>query len=170
MPNVDEPVGLAEVDDVGDSAPGGGSTAADIRILEERLAAVDRAIAHEDNLLTQRMGWLWALQGLLFTAFGVLDSVLPKIVICVVGSFSSLSIRYSLEIGGRVLRQCHAEARPLREYIRCYYREKEAKLGIRIEEPNQAKSERHLLFPWRLVPWMFIAAWAALAVYAGFHS
>ena len=60
---------------------------------------------HEDDLLNHRMTWMWTLQGLLFTALGLLwrVHVLPAVLICIVGLLSCVSIGFSLRCSVRAL-------------------------------------------------------------------
>jgi hypothetical protein len=58
-------------------------------------------IRHENSLLNQRLGWLFAVQGFLFTAtaFFWRESAIPVIVLGLVGMISCASIGHTLRRG-----------------------------------------------------------------------
>lgn len=65
---------------------------------------------HEDNVMNHRMGWMWALQGLLFNAFALsldnANSYSGKIILltlCFLGFFASLSFFYSFYCSDQAL-------------------------------------------------------------------
>ena len=60
---------------------------------------------HEDDLLNHRMTWMWTLQGLLFTALGLLWAVhpLPACLITIVGLASCISVGFAPQCGVRAI-------------------------------------------------------------------
>jgi hypothetical protein len=75
---------------------------------EKRHAVYREMIQHENDLRNQRLGWLFALNGFLFAAAGVVwTTSKPEpllAIIAITGAVTSLSCWYSLWVGTRGIR------------------------------------------------------------------
>jgi hypothetical protein len=81
---------------------------------EKRHAVYRGMIQHENDLRNQRLGWLFALNGFLFAAAGVVwTTSKPEpllTVIAITGAVTSLSCWYSLWVGTRGIRSLSGRA------------------------------------------------------------
>ncbi|HEX4966405.1 MAG TPA: hypothetical protein VF173_36695 [Thermoanaerobaculia bacterium] len=114
---------------------------------------------HENDLINHRLSWLWTLQGLLFTAFGVLAAKdvktfgMPISVICGVGMASCFSVWWSLRKGHQMLRNIVPVANALVERI---------KLPYGLAGPTRPSDSHSFLLPWRCLPLVMLLAWLVL--------
>lgn len=111
---------------------------------ENYINTIRSMIEHESNLRNNRLTWMWALQGLLMTAAGVLwdKSALAVLIIGITGIVSSLSIRESIRI-------CNNAVNGLRYTLKEHINENTRKLyppEIGICAINEWK------LPWNLLP------------------
>jgi len=131
---------------------------------EQYLEFLQDRIKHDDTLVNHRLSWLWTLQGLLFAALGFLVKgaetvpVTPVTVICLVGIFSGLSVGVSGYVAHRVLAYLHESAGTLTKEI-----EDSLDLTHLVVRPSRGLV---VFFPWLLLPWVFVAAWLVMLVWA----
>lgn len=108
-------------------------------------------VTHEDDLISQRLGWMLTIQAFLFAAFGVTVGkeaqesfrrfVTPTV--CVFGWVSCLSIGYMLAVGRGVLNVLH---------------------NILGDQPRCGGMWADFLLPWRFLPPFVFAVWSFLFV------
>jgi hypothetical protein len=130
--------------------------------------AVLRAmICHEDDLRDQRLGWLFALNGFLFAALGFAwsdsDSTSLVVIVSAVGivvALSSAAAMYASEVAiGRLREEGSASSKgqqgtlPL---VALRSADLVARGGVAALVPK--------LYPWRVIPWCLVVAWAAVVV------
>ncbi|ACF13447.1 hypothetical protein Ctha_0982 [Chloroherpeton thalassium ATCC 35110] len=128
-------------------------------------------IRHEDNLISARMGWMNALQGFLFTAFGmtvveVIKNPDSKEKYCVLTSLYSV---VGIIVAILTLYGISLATRAIENLLDCWNKISENRLGEHncIFEPDVIglRSDANLL-PWKLLPWLFIFVWAILITYS----
>lgn len=123
----------------------------------EDLDILRAMVRHENDLIHQRLGWMFTLQGLLFTAVGFLwrTSGFLTEVLGAVGLLSCLSIGYTLARGLGAIKTLlsHATARE--------------KLSLHPGVPIIGASREPVewLLPARFLPWVLGAAWLTLLSY-----
>jgi hypothetical protein len=121
-------------------------------------------IRHEDDLRDQRLGWLFALTGFLFTAVGLAwsDAHATALVtlVGVVGACVSVSTAASLrasELAIARLRALAGDDEPGRAPV----------AALRSEDLRHARGLAAIvphIYPWRVVPWLLAIVWVALPV------
>ena len=129
---------------------------------ETELDVVRQMIQHEDSLRDQRLGWLFALNGFLFTALGLAwgdasstSLVLIIAAVAIVVAVSTAAAMYASRVAiGRLGDLVPVEQRDLIMGLRS--RDLEARGGVAAYVPK--------LYPWRVIPWCLAVAWAATAV------
>ncbi len=124
----------------------------------EWTSTIRRMIEHENTLISQRMNWMWTLQGLLLTSVGLLWKDRPSlVVVCpIIGFISTVSIGYSLGRGTQSISD-------LLEIARKY----KAKLpsGINLPPTIGARTKGlQWLMPNRCLSWMFASMWVIVAI------
>ncbi len=127
---------------------------------KEYFSIIRGMINHEDQLVNQRLTWMWTLQALLFAAvsFNREENPFFSIVISILGIVSSASIGYQMRRGDiaimalRKLSAEHKEKLP-----------KGCRLApvIGVEEVNRSKK---WLLPNYLLPWVFAVAWILIMI------
>ncbi|MCP4700878.1 MAG: hypothetical protein GY862_29090 [Gammaproteobacteria bacterium] len=125
-------------------------------------AEIRAMIMHENTLLNQRIGWMWTLQGLLFTAMSLLwkDHSAPGIVIIIslVGLLSSVSIGYSFSRATAAIRGLLKTADDFKEEHANQFKLPPT-IGLRTSDSLQ------WLLPWKSMPFVIGAAWIGIAVF-----
>ncbi len=127
---------------------------------KEYCSIIRDMINHEDQLVYQRLTWMWTLQALLFAAvsFNREENPFLIIVISILGIVSSASIGYQMRRGDiaiMALRKLSVEHK------------KKLPKGCRIapvigvEEVNGTKK---WLLPNNLLPWVFSVAWMLIMI------
>ena len=131
---------------------------------DDYVETIRTMVQHEDGLRDQRLGWLFALNGLLFTALGFLwddKSSLDLIYVLsglgVTVSLSSLGALYANERAVRYLRglgdaKRGADQPPI--------------VGGRTPGPEWCKFLVRMSYPWRAAPVLLAVAWILVAVFA----
>lgn len=124
------------------------------------LTVVREMIRHEDDLVNQRLGWMFALQGLLFTAAGFLwtTSEWPVVTIGCVGLLSCVSVGYSLGRALSAMSELHKKASERKTSLLDVVRDK---LPPTVGARNRAVG---WLLPAILLPWVIGAAWVAMII------
>lgn len=81
------------------------------------LDVIRNMILHENELINQRLTWLFALQGLLFGAISFLwnTHLFPIVIISLVGIISSISIGYTLARGLNTIKELLVIAREFKD-------------------------------------------------------
>ena len=120
---------------------------------------VRRMIQHEDNVLSHRLSWMLALQGLLVNALGYLwGKVMPALWLIVgFGFISTISFWYSLHISQKAI-----------EGLKEQWQERSKKNDNKDNEdwtPLQSYSKcKTYLMPWRLLPPLVLVLWIVLGL------
>ena len=124
-----------------------------------RAQLVLESAKHEDDLLNHRMTWMWTLQGLLFTALGLLWKVhpFPACIVSIVGLASCVSIGFSLRCSVRALHNLD-EAREWASSV-TYPEQETPMMGLGKKEVT-----RHYMLPWNVLPWLMGVAWACMPI------
>ena len=117
------------------------------------VTTIREMIRHEDELVNQRLTWMWTLQGLLFGAAGVLwtRDWRGVAIISGVGLLSCVSIGYSLARGLRAIRELLALAAERKKGL-----EHAGALPPTIGSRTKAIE---WLVPGHFLPWMFGLSW-----------
>ena len=127
---------------------------------ERYLTVIRDMIRHENTLLNQRLGWLFALQGLLFSAAAFLwrASALPVIAFSFVGILACVSIGHTLARGQ------HAIRRLLIDKGQKYTKRLPQEWIMPPIIGSRGKAIEWLL-PGRFLPWVLGVAWIAILVF-----
>lgn len=128
----------------------------DTEIAEREKLARD-LIHHEDELINQRLTWMWAMQGLLATAVGLLWPYhwIPVLLLSTVGLLSCVSVGYNLHCSHRAINA-------IQKYYNDCLRPRMA------DDPHPfvgllRKSVRFdFLQPWRFLPPVMSVMWIAM--------
>lgn len=123
------------------------------------LAVIRDMIKHENNLVNQRLSWMFTLQGLLFTATSFLwkTSILPVIVFGLVGTISCISIGYTLTRALTAIKDLLAIAQDYKKSLP----------ENMILPPIIGSRHKAIewLLPSRLLPWVLGIAWIAILIF-----
>ena len=133
------------------------------RLTLENYAEILRAlIRHENDVTNQRTTWLLVSQGIFFAAASAFVKVhwVPAVIVGVVGMVLALSIGKSLE-----------NSYEARQYLKRSWRERLERNGYNWEDfapldggvPGVRVVRQ--LFPWIVIPRVFIVAWAILILF-----
>ena len=123
----------------------------------EYLAVIREMIRHENDLVNQRLGWMFTLQGLLFAAASFWKAaVLPFTVLGLVGILSCISIGYTLARGLTAIKELLAIAHDYKKAL------PDMVLPPLIGARRKATD---WLLPGRLLPWVLGTAWASLLAF-----
>jgi hypothetical protein len=128
-------------------------------------------IQHEDSLRDQRLGWLFALNGFLFTGLGFAwsddDSGSLIVVLSMVGVVVALSSAVALARNQRAIAKLAdlGTAAQLDGVVTGL----PPVIGLRSEEPRAerapaARRAATWLYPWRMLPWALALAWLVIPV------
>ena len=123
------------------------------------LDVIRKMIQHENDLTNQRLHWMFALQGLLFTATGFVwkDSALLVLIFSIVGCIFCISIGYTL---ARSLNAIKALLSESREY------KKSLPEGMVLPPTIGVRSKAvDWLLPAKLLPWVLGIAWIMILVF-----
>jgi len=130
--------------------------------LETHAEILRALIRHENDVTNQRTTWLLVSQGIFFAAASAFVKIhwLPAIVVSAVGIVLALSIGQSLQ-----------NSYEARQYLKSTWRERVKGFGYQWEDfppldggvPG-VKVVRWL-FPWTVIPRVFIVAWAVLILF-----
>jgi len=123
------------------------------------LTVVRDMIKHENELVNQRLTWLFTLQGLLFAASSFLwkENILPVIVFGFVGIISCISIGYTLKRGLNAIKDLLDRAKDYKKPLPENW----------IFPPligTRSKSIKWIL-PGILLPWVLGIAWIAILIF-----
>jgi hypothetical protein len=134
----------------------------------EYAQAVRTMIAHEDDLLNNRMNWLLVVQGLLFAALGSLADVSSSIpglvyVLIAFGFLISISSKVAFISGDRAIRNLlaywdeHLESanRRWQDYPPVFAAAVQDRMLMRLDS---------FLSPRNLLPWAFALGWLVILV------
>ncbi len=117
------------------------------------IAEIRSMIQHENTLLNTRMGWMWALQGLLFSSMSFLWPIHNALVVLVaiVGLLSTISIGYS----------CVRASKSVRELLRISKEFKKTTAKAYELPPTIGARTKGVqwLLPWKFLTFVFGAAW-----------
>jgi hypothetical protein len=123
------------------------------------LEVIRDMIKHENELVNQRLSWMFTLQGLLFGSVSFLwaANVLPTMVLGLVGLLSCVSIGYALARGLGAIKDLLAIAQDYKKSV-----------PSNISLPPTIGSRRKAvewLIPARLLPWVLGLAWIAILAF-----
>jgi hypothetical protein len=136
----------------------------------EYTAIIRSMIQHEDSLRDQRLGWLFALNGFLFTGLGFAwpddDSSPLIVVLSMVGVLVAVSSAVALTGNQRAiakladlgLAQAKQEDVVLPPVIALRSTE------VRRKGSSTSRSDMTWLYPWRMLPWVLALAWLLIPV------
>lgn len=129
--------------------------------MQQYLDLITEQLFHENELLNDRMHWMWTLQGLLFAGLGMVSKDLKNKFIafsmCLVGLVSCLSIGYSILIGQDVLNVLNVQVNEIASAL-------ETKIGVKpIHLDGGGKT--NIFMPWIILPWFLGLVWLALGLY-----
>ena len=130
----------------------------------EYVDTIRTMVQHEDGLRDQRLGWLFALNGLLFTALGLVwkdENSLDLIYV-----LSALGVTVSLSS----LRALRANERAV-SYLRCLGEAKRDDddppiVGWETPGAKWRKFFVRMSYPWRAAPILLAIAWIFVALFA----
>jgi hypothetical protein len=129
----------------------------------EKYAEVLRALIRQENDVTnQRTTWLLVSQGILFAAAAAFAKAhwVPSIVVASVGFVLALSIGQSLQ-----------NSYEARQYLKVSWRQKLESVGLQwtdfppLDGGVPGVKVVRPLFPWTVIPRLFMVAWVALAIF-----
>ncbi|HEY7440036.1 MAG TPA: hypothetical protein VIC35_11630 [Acidimicrobiia bacterium] len=139
----------------------------DAKVREERRAVYRGMIQHENDLRNQRLGWLFALNGFLFAAAGVVWSTSnPKpllVVIAITGAVTSLSCGVALWFGTKGIRGLNNLAESERQAGDLPVAGMRTEWFTKRKLPRPVNWAMHAVYPWNLVPVVLAGAWVAIA-------
>jgi hypothetical protein len=126
------------------------------------LAQIREMIRHEDMLRDQRLGWLFALDGFLFTAlaigWGKEHSGAILWVLAGFGVATGLSAAGSMELSDLAIRN-------LRDLANCRGRVMGIQKGcFKDQEKIEGIAQ---LYPWKIMPWALAGVWVGLLIVHG---
>ena len=123
------------------------------------LTIVRDMIKHENELVNQRLTWMFTLQGLLFAASSFLwkENILPVIVFGFVGIISCISIGYTLRRGINAIKQLLAKAKN--------YKNPLPKSWIFPPLIGSRSKAKEWLLPAILLPWVLGITWIAILIF-----
>jgi hypothetical protein len=137
--------------------------------LQYQLSTVIDWIKHEDNLINHRLGWLLAIQGVMFAGFALTidkNVTVMAFALCIIGICSALSVRLICDVGSDTLAVLHDRrnilAKKMDEEVKleAMYFSDNVKMRVRTKFPS--------LRPWKLLPVIFIVVWFFLGGYVTF--
>jgi hypothetical protein len=137
---------------------------------EDYVAAIRALIQHEDTLRDQKLGWLTALNGLLFAgvsfAWDKTDGAALVRVLAVVGALVSASVFFSLWVSEQAIRNLRSLAdawTPDAVPPVVAFRSDDI---LAAREAHRRGSTRVLrwCYPWRLAPLALTVAWVAIGL------
>jgi hypothetical protein len=147
---------------------------------EEYRAAIRAMIVHEDALRDQKLGWLFALNGLLFTGASLAWDKRGGhgliVVLSAVGMLTALSSGYALRVSELAIRRLRdsddtwkdGDLPPVvawrSEYV--LNPQLESKSASRSIRSRTRHSAARWAYPWRLVPVALFFAWAFMPAVA----
>jgi hypothetical protein len=123
------------------------------------LTVIRDMIKHENELVNQRLTWLFTFQGLLFTATGFLwkASIFPVTVLGFIGIISCISIGYTLSRGLNAIKDLLALARD--------YKKPLTENWIFPPSIGSRRKAIELILPGILLPWVLGIAWIAILIF-----
>jgi len=123
------------------------------------LTVIREMIKHENELVNQRLSWLFTLQGLLFTATSFLwkATMLPVIVFSFVGIISCISIGYTLRRGLNAIKELLA--------LKSDYKKPLPKNWIFPPTIGARSKAKEWILPAMLLPWVLGIAWIAILIF-----
>lgn len=127
---------------------------------EKHADTIRKMNEHENELLNMRFSWFTTLQGLLFASLGFVwkDNLLfVMIIISIMGIVVSLSFLSAI----RLTRAAYANlCQWWDEHLPDYDGP-----PLKAMQLNNKMTFIRFFRPWRIMPWVFIAAWTILLVY-----
>jgi len=123
------------------------------------LAVIREMIQHENQLMNQRLGWLFTIQGLLFVASSFLlkGSAMPVVAFGIVGVVSCISIGYTLDRGVNAIRDMVGIAQDYKKSL-------PTSMVFPPTIGSRSKAIEWLL-PAKLLPWVLGIAWIAIVTF-----
>lgn len=132
-----------------------------LEVMQQYLDLITEQLFRENELLNDRMHWMWTLQGLLFAGLGMVTKDFKNKFIafsmCLVGLVSCLSIGYSILIGQDVLNVLNIQVNEIAVAL-------ESKIGVKAINLDGG-GNTNILMPWILLPWFLGVVWLALGLY-----
>ena len=134
---------------------------------DEYAEAVRSMIAHEDNLLNNRMNWLLVVQGLLFTAlagtFKEAVSPIPGFVYILIafGFLISISSKVAFISGDRAIRNLLGYWHEHLKSTNRNWKDFPPVFGAAVHEQTLMRLDR-FLSPRNLLPWAFALGWIVI--------
>jgi hypothetical protein len=135
---------------------------------QEYAEAVRTMIAHEDDLLNNRMNWLLVVQGLLFAALGSLKdsaSTIPGLVyvLIAVGFLISISSKVAFISSDRAIQNLLSYWDEHLKAANARWQDYPPVFGAAIQDRALMRFDR-LLSPRTLLPWAFAVGWVVILV------
>ena len=132
-----------------------------LEVMQQYLDLIAEQLFRENELLNDRMHWMWTLQGLLFAGLGMASKDLRNkfiaFAMCLVGLVSCLSIGYSILIGQDVLNVLNIQVNEIAAAF-------EDKIGVKpIVLDGGGKT--NIFMPWIILPWFLGVVWLALGLF-----
>lgn len=144
----------------------------------EYASTIRQMIQHENDLTSQRLGWMSTLNGLLFTALGLVwnksNSVLLVVILCCLGLVVCLSSLVALRAADHARQYLHrlwlkkGIERHLVPPVIAWSRKR-----IPLHETRRARLIQWLrpkLMPWNALPYAFMVAWVCLLIMGCVHG
>lgn len=134
----------------------------------EYAEAVREMIAHEDNLLNNRMNWLLVVQGLLFAGLGSLADAAAPIpglvyVLIAFGFLISISSKIAFISGERAIRNLLGYWDDHLTATNGRWQDYPPVFGAAIHDRTLVRLDR-FLSPQNLLPWVFALGWLVILV------
>jgi hypothetical protein len=122
----------------------------------EHLSVYREMIRHENDLLDKRLGWLFTLQGFLFTSISFIwdKNDYAVLILCVVGILTCISIGYTLGRGANATFDLVTNANKYKKSFPDTY-----------QFPPVIGAKRKAiewLLPSRILPWIIGSSWLIL--------
>lgn len=123
-------------------------------------------IKHENEVVNQRLSWLFTLQGLLFTAISFLweKNLILVVVLCIVGIISCISIGYFLYLGQIAITDLMTDAKNYTAPLPPDWKFPPL-IGITREKSRTRQIIEKCVLPSRLLPWVLLLAWVVIAIF-----
>jgi len=131
----------------------------DIAELDRLESAVRELVRHENELITQRIGWLVQAEGLLFAALAFSWDKAPRLpyIFAAVGIATAVSIGSVTYLYGPAVRN-------VKKFWEDHVPEDRRKHRLVIGLSTPSGRMLKLLHPWRALPVIFVAVWIGVVV------
>lgn len=124
---------------------------------EKKCDTIRSMIRHENELISHRLGWLGAFQGLLFAALAFAwekdDVFFLAFVVCVVGALIGVSIGIATKKANDAIRSLQEAWESLKS---------DDYNGPDIEGSRSGSGMLDWILPGSFIPWVFAVAWTVI--------